>query len=182
MNIKKVVTHYQNYYPEKRTVLTPLLLEIEGNPSDLWNRSRTFGHVVSSAIIIQADTMLMIFHPFLKKWLQPGGHIDLGESPAQAAKRELFEETGFHGSPHPWHSKHSIPVDISIHSIPANSSKREPAHLHYDFRYLFSIDSDAPKETQAQHHWKWINIKEIEKKNLLDLLKKIEKRKLLEAF
>jgi 8-oxo-dGTP pyrophosphatase MutT (NUDIX family) len=173
MNIEKEVSNYQKYYPEESTSLNPLLLEIEENPSDLWNRTRTSGHVVASAIIIHEDKMLMIFHPFLKKWLQPGGHIDLGESPIQAAKRELLEETGFTGSLHPWHNKHSIPVDISIHRIPANASKKEPAHLHYDFRYLFSLDVNTPEEKQAQHHWSWIDIEEIKEQNLINLFYKI---------
>jgi 8-oxo-dGTP pyrophosphatase MutT (NUDIX family) len=173
MSYENEVSNYLNYYPEERTALAPLIQEIEQNPSNLLNRARTSSHIVASAIIIQEEKMLMIFHPFLKKWLQPGGHVDLGESPIQAAKRELLEETGFTALPHPWQNKHSMPLDISIHMIPTNPVKRELAHLHYDFRYLFSFDPNAFIETDNQHSWSWIDIKKIEEKNLLHLLKKV---------
>jgi 8-oxo-dGTP pyrophosphatase MutT (NUDIX family) len=35
------------------------------------------------------------------EWLLPKGHIELGETPRQAAEREVFEETGIHGTAGP---------------------------------------------------------------------------------
>ena len=37
-----------------------------------------------------------------------------------------------------------VPFDINSHPIPANENKKEPAHFHHDFRYLFIYLSDRP--------------------------------------
>ena len=37
---------------------------------------------------------VMCFNSYRAKWEMPGGHVDEGETPLEAAKRELFEETG----------------------------------------------------------------------------------------
>jgi 8-oxo-dGTP pyrophosphatase MutT (NUDIX family) len=37
---------------------------------------------------------LFIKHKKLKKWLQPGGHLEVNELPDDSAIREVFEETG----------------------------------------------------------------------------------------
>ncbi|MFE9772222.1 NUDIX hydrolase [Streptomyces sp. NPDC005931] len=42
------------------------------------------------------DRVLMAFNTFRQTWELPGGQIDPGETPRQAAARELLEETG-HG-------------------------------------------------------------------------------------
>ena len=36
----------------------------------------------------------MVHHKKLKKWVQPGGHIEEHEDPEKAAIREVYEETG----------------------------------------------------------------------------------------
>lgn len=38
--------------------------------------------------------ILLIHHKKFDKWLPPGGHCDDNETPHEAAKREVFEETG----------------------------------------------------------------------------------------
>lgn len=40
------------------------------------------------------DKWVLCFHKKRQKWECPGGHVEKGETPLNAAKRELFEETG----------------------------------------------------------------------------------------
>lgn len=40
------------------------------------------------------DKWVLCFHKRRQKWECPGGHVEIGESPLKAAKRELYEETG----------------------------------------------------------------------------------------
>lgn len=48
----------------------------------------------SSVYLIENQMVLLIYHLKLQKWLSPGGHVEANETPAEAAKREVLEETG----------------------------------------------------------------------------------------
>lgn len=53
----------------------------------------------AGAIVFDAGRLLLVQRgrePAMGLWSIPGGHVDVGESPAQAAVRETFEETGLH--------------------------------------------------------------------------------------
>ncbi len=51
-------------------------------------------HFTASVYILEKGQALFIFHPKFQKWLPPGGHVEPNESPADAARREVGEETG----------------------------------------------------------------------------------------
>jgi 8-oxo-dGTP pyrophosphatase MutT (NUDIX family) len=51
-------------------------------------------HVTGSAIVLGPRGVLLLRHRRLGIWLQPGGHLDAGETPWDAALRESAEETG----------------------------------------------------------------------------------------
>ncbi len=51
-------------------------------------------HLTPSAVVIEEGHILLVHHRRIGAWLPPGGHIDEGELPHEAAIREVFEETG----------------------------------------------------------------------------------------
>ena len=50
--------------------------------------------LTASGTLIHNHKILLVKHKKLGFWLTPGGHIDPGEMPHQAAVREFWEETG----------------------------------------------------------------------------------------
>ncbi|WP_409491281.1 NUDIX hydrolase [Amycolatopsis sp. cmx-11-12] len=52
----------------------------------------------SLVVATHADAVLMIFDSWRRQWELPGGMRETGESPREAAVRELGEETGIHGA------------------------------------------------------------------------------------
>ena len=129
---------YIRAMPAEISVLDPVVAALtQGLP--LTSRKSWPAHITASAIVLREQSMLVVRHETLGKWLQPGGHIEQGEHPIHAALREVTEETGFSSTVHAWHCLHPFPVDIDVHEIPSNSAKGEPSHLHVDFRYLIDV-------------------------------------------
>ncbi len=84
-------------------------------------------HVTGSAIVVDPDARVLLHrHKRLRRWMQPGGHLDPGEHPAVAARREIVEETGV-DTTHPGSGPTLVHVDV--HEGPRG-------HVHLDLRYL----------------------------------------------
>lgn len=125
-----------------------------------WSRSAVEGHLTASAWVLDRTHthVAMIHHRKLNRWLQPGGHIDDTDvSWRDAARRELEEETGLTRFV-PQADEGEL-FDVDVHSIPAR--KDEPAHLHYDLRFLFVADVDAGADgpmrlnVEESHDCRW---------------------------
>lgn len=168
------VERYLRRHPCERERLAPLLAQLEAAP-DPFARSSLPGHVTASAIVTEDEKILLVLHPFLKKWLQPGGHVEPGETPLQAARRELLEETGLGSEVHPWHEENRMPVDIDVHRIPENPKKDEPAHWHYDFRYLLRAGMPEGRQDHGEedHELGWKPLGEVDEPHLKILIAKL---------
>jgi 8-oxo-dGTP pyrophosphatase MutT (NUDIX family) len=92
-------------------------------------------HVTASAIVVGRRGVLLHRHRKLGRWMQPGGHVDPGEEPADAAVRECREETGLVVA-HPEGGPRLVHLDVH----PATSG-----HVHIDLRYLVE-GPDAPPD------------------------------------
>ncbi|MEU9089086.1 NUDIX domain-containing protein [Streptomyces sp. NPDC048428] len=147
-HIRTTITAYLDQHPEdKREIAFVQSLLDDGD--DLTSRKTLPGHVTAGAILVGRDgRVLHILHNATGKWLLPGGHIEPSDNTLlQAAGRELAEETGI--PPYVVTPHSEIPLHIDVHPIDANPAKDEPAHQHFDFRFLFRTTADIG-ELQAE--------------------------------
>ena len=107
------------------------------------------GHVTASALVLTPDSqsVLLVYHERLERWLQPGGHLEPGDrSLVDAARREVLEETGIDvGDAAP------RLISLDVHDIPA--TRGEPHHLHHDFMFRFRLARDASPAPGTQAVW-----------------------------
>ena len=115
-----------------------------------YSRMSQDGHITASGLVIKDEKVLLIFHPYIQQWFQPGGHIDEGESPIEAAIREVYEETGFVCE---LDSGNRDPIDIDIHEIPENLKKDEGAHLHIDLLYRLKVLRQEQSVENIKYQW-----------------------------
>ncbi|MFF0312653.1 NUDIX hydrolase [Streptosporangium sp. NPDC004379] len=147
-HIRAVIGDYLDAHPEEKRGLAPIL-ELLDDGAGLTSRKEFRGHATAGAILADPDgRVLHIHHLALDRWLLPGGHLEPSDATLlDAALRELVEETGV-----PSHAVTPVgdrPVHIDVHPIPANDAKGEPAHQHFDFRFLFRTTADVgPLQTE----------------------------------
>jgi 8-oxo-dGTP pyrophosphatase MutT (NUDIX family) len=108
-------------------------------------------HVTGSGLVVGPRGVVLLEHKRLGIWLQPGGHIDPGESPWDAALRESREETGldvgYAGPVGPDGVPELIHVDV-------HAGGR--GHTHLDLRYLLDggdADPSPPEGESQQIGW-----------------------------
>ncbi len=117
---------------------------------DLFTRDNR-EHVTASAVIVGRRGTILHKHKSLKKWIQPGGHIEADEFPYDAAIREALEETGLVVS-HP-HDRPTF-IHFDVHHA-AND------HIHLDLRYLaIAEDLDPNPPPNESQDVKWFSFHE----------------------
>ncbi len=107
-------------------------------------------HVTGSAIVVGPRGVVLLRHKRLGFWLQPGGHIDPGESPWEAAMREAVEETGL-GVSYADLDPYGFPrlAHVDVHD-------GGRGHTHLDLRYVFdggAADPDPPVGESQEIGW-----------------------------
>ncbi|MGW2276402.1 NUDIX hydrolase [Streptomyces sp. NPDC001770] len=147
-HIRGTITAYLDQHPEDKPEID-IVQGLLDDGDDLTSRKSLPGHVTAGAILVGRDgRVLHILHNATGKWLLPGGHIEPSDDTLlQAAGRELAEETGI--PPYAVTPHSEIPLHIDVHPIDANPAKDEPAHQHFDFRYLFRTTAD-PGQLQTE--------------------------------
>jgi 8-oxo-dGTP pyrophosphatase MutT (NUDIX family) len=113
--------------------------------TDPFSRDADPVHVTGSAIVSGPRGTVLHWHKRLGGWLQPGGHVDPGETPWQAAVREAVEETGL-----PVRHPRTGPLLIHLDAHQAGP------HYHLDLRYLLlseDVEPSPPPGESQQVRW-----------------------------
>ena len=138
----EMLTRYAASHAERRDVAARILEFVSSTP-DCFCRTCQQGHITGSAWLLNpaGDKALLTLHRNLKRWMQLGGHADGDSDVLRVALREATEESGIQGI----RPLSADIMDVDIHPIPDRPAKDEPAHFHYDIRFLMQ----APHERFA---------------------------------
>ncbi|MDP9465378.1 MAG: NUDIX domain-containing protein, partial [Actinomycetota bacterium] len=97
-------------------------------------------HVTASAIVTGEAGVVLHLHKRLAMWLQPGGHIDRGEAPWEAALREAREETGLAVTAV---AEPARLLHVDVHPGPRG-------HTHLDVRYQATAPQVVPSPPEGE--------------------------------
>jgi 8-oxo-dGTP pyrophosphatase MutT (NUDIX family) len=103
-------------------------------------------HVTASGIVVGRRGTVLHLHRRLGIWMQPGGHIDAGETPDVAARREATEELGL-AVAHPTAGPLLLHLDVHAAAL---------GHTHLDLRYLLlgeDAEPDPPPGESPEARW-----------------------------
>lgn len=115
------------------------VLELEPLRAPIFSRPSPIA-VADAAIIDKEGKMLLIRRADNKRWAMPGGGLDVGETPAEGALREAFEETGV---------TCEVVTLVGVHdSRLSNSTSR---HHLYQFVFLCHPRLDIPIVNPPSH-------------------------------
>lgn len=126
-----------------------MVLELLAETDMAFSRDYLKGHITGSSFVVNntLDKTFLILHNKYDIWLQPGGHCDGDPVVHQTALRETEEETGLR-------QLKLVPeiFDISVHDIgeAMKKGKLEPAHKHYDIRYMIVANEDEKPSLQEE--------------------------------
>lgn len=132
----------------------------------LTSACRTTRDFTVAVFVVAEDWVLLHRHRKLGKWLPPGGHIEPHELPDDAARREVWEESGLaielagsRGLPadHPGQPVQLIvPAGIQLERI-------SPGHEHIDLVYFARPRWDATTELpHPTEGFRWFSLDELD--------------------
>jgi 8-oxo-dGTP pyrophosphatase MutT (NUDIX family)/ribosomal protein S18 acetylase RimI-like enzyme len=137
--LRRFLTDHQPIDEQERVSLVAFIEQLDRLESPFAEDGGPI-HVTSSAVVVGGRGVILHKHKRLGIWIQPGGHIDEGERPEDAALREVLEETGlttthFAGSP--------TIVHVDVHAAPKG-------HTHLDLRYLLRGPDADPQPPDGE--------------------------------
>ena len=109
----------------------------------------------------RGDRVLVIEHRRLKTWLPIGGELEPGETPAEAAVRELREETGLVGT---WR-----PLAGALDGVPAGLLGYEEHQagskgLHMNFVFVCTVAAGEDVTPNDEFGaWRWVDRAELDR-------------------
>lgn len=127
--------------------------------------------LVATAYVVRGDKTLLLKHRKLGMWLPPGGHVEPGETPDEAVRREVLEETGleidFVEAPRP--PAMDDERVTSLHQPQRVQVEAIPNHDHHlDLVYFTAARPGREASTDEGHEMRWHSLADLEAGHLTE--------------
>jgi 8-oxo-dGTP pyrophosphatase MutT (NUDIX family) len=145
LDLRALVAEHHAGSPREVEAQARFLVELDRLPAPCDEHADPT-HVTASAIVVGSRGTVLHLHKRLGRWMQPGGHIDPGESPPVAAQREATEELGL-AVAHPADGPRLLHLDVHEAAL---------GHTHLDLRYLLlggDADPHPPPGESPEARW-----------------------------
>ena len=118
----------------------------------------TVRHFTATGFVVRDGLVALHWHPKVKAWLPPGGHVDENEDPVEAVLREVREETGIEAEvvstvpriPLDYPTQVAPPFTIMVEDI---DDPVDGYHQHIDMIYFCRpVGPPAP----LNDGWRWV--------------------------
>ncbi|MFU8792887.1 MAG: NUDIX hydrolase [Acholeplasmataceae bacterium] len=160
-----IIKAFNDYQPknEQEAQDQKLILSFLKTHDDALERSNLFGHVTSSAFILNQsmDRIIFAYHKIYDSWAWVGGHADGNPDLLEVAIKEAKEETGLKAVT-PF-SKDIFTIDVIYVKNHIKYGHYVPDHLHLNATYLLIADDTQPLFHQEAEHLdvRWFDLDDV---------------------
>lgn len=159
LQIATLLTTYQPTDAQETAYQQRMLELLGAGEPGLLRTHFTPGHFTASGFVTNPErsALALILHKKLNIWVQPGGHVEPSDATlAAAALREVQEELVLDDVAF----AQDAVFDIDIHTIGAR--KDEPAHQHFDVRFLFVTRDAKLRGSDEVLDARWVQLAELQ--------------------
>jgi 8-oxo-dGTP pyrophosphatase MutT (NUDIX family) len=123
--------------------------------------------MIAEVFVVYKNTVLIRLHDKYKIWIAPGGHIELDETPQEAAVREVKEETGLDVELYDGNKVANLngsgkmkqlipPMFMNIHNVDEN-------HRHLPFVYFGTVKTNeiVQPDNEEKGECRWFTKEEL---------------------